>query len=228
MRREFQFEAHPEKGKVSAVLIKPKDAKSLVVLGHGAGAGMYHSNMDSIAQSLFERSIATLRYQFPFMERGGGRDSEKVSLATVASAVIFAKSLARRFKSLKGLPIFAGGHSFGGRMTSLAAADSMLGELDGLIFFAFPLHAPNKPSNHRAEHLSKIPVPMLFLSGSRDSLMDLDLFRPVLKKIRKTAKLHVIDTANHGYKVLKKIRNNSESVFDEMGDVVDRWIRDLN
>jgi len=215
--RKLQFTAHDSKDKVSVFLQVPTQTDSLVVLGHGAGAGMMHSNMEGIAGALHANGIATFRYQFPFMERGGGRDSKEVSLSTVQNAVKKAHQLQ------PGLKLLAGGHSFGGRMTSLAAADS-LPHVQGLIFFAFPLHPPNKPSVERAEHLPTIKIPMLFLSGTRDKLFDLDLFKPVHKRLGRNAKLHLIDTADHSYKILKRTRKSEEIVFDEMARIARGWI----
>ena len=221
-KEELTFVAHESKEPVSGLLWLPRGAKAVISLGHGAGAGMHHSNMQRIAETLAERKIGTFRYQFPFMERGGGRDSEKVSLATVINAANQAKKLAGR------KPILTGGHSFGGRMTSLAASvDGFPEFVRGLVFFAFPLHAPNKPSDHRAGHLSKINIPMLFLTGTRDALNDLELFKPIVKKLKRKAKLHLLDTANHSYKVLKKTRKSEEEVFDEMARVSSEWIDKL-
>ncbi|MEL7499576.1 MAG: alpha/beta family hydrolase [Planctomycetota bacterium] len=227
----FSFVAHESKGDVSACLAKPRGAKAILVLGHGAGAGMHHGNMERIAGELYDRKIGSLRYQFPFMERGGGRDSQPVSLSTVVNAIRQAKKMSRN------KPILAGGHSFGGRMTSLAAAESTFPSfVKGLIFFGFPLHAPNKPSSDRAAHLHSILQPMLFLTGTRDALNSLDLFRPIVKKLGAGAskkpprngpvKLHLLDTANHSYKTLKKTRASDEDVFVEMARVVDEWISD--
>ncbi len=220
--QQLKFVAHETKGEVSAHLMMPRGAKAIVVLGHGAGAGMYHSNMQNIADQFAERKIGTFRYQFPFMERGGGRDSETVSLATVRNAIREAKKHARK------KPIFAGGHSFGGRMTSLAAAaDEFPKAVSGLIFFAFPLHAPNKPSDHRVAHFPDIAHPMLFLSGTRDTLNSMDLFQPIVKKLRKKKKpvtLHLLDTANHSYKILKRTRESEEDIFEEIGRVASDWI----
>jgi len=194
---KHSFEAHPEKGNVSALLLKPQDATHLIVLGHGAGAGMEHPNMESIAQALAEQRIASFRYQFPYMERGGGRDSVKVSLATVKHAILEAKSLEPE------LPLLAGGHSFGGRMTSLAALEADFPQVEGLIFFSFPLHAPGKPSDHRGAHLKDISFPMLFLSGDRDTFTNHDFFLPLIQSLGEKASLHLLETGNHGYKVLK-------------------------
>lgn len=215
--RKLKFVAHESRGKVSGHLMMPPRATAVVVMGHGAGAGMYHGNMDRIADELASAGIGTFRYQFPFMERGGGRDSETVSLSTVNNAIRQTRKLTRK-------PILAGGHSFGGRMTSLAAAqDDFPDYVQGLAFFAFPLHAPHKPSDHRADHLRKIRLPMLFLTGTRDALNSLNLFKPVVRKLGRRAKLHLLDTANHGYKVLKKTRKSEEDVFVEMARVTREW-----
>ena len=216
--RKLKFKAHESNDKVSAILQVPANANALIVLGHGAGAGMLHSNMEGIAKALHARQIATFRYQFPFMERGGGRDSKQVSLATVQNAVVKGAVLEPR------LPIYAGGHSFGGRMTSNACAESLLPTVKGLIFFAFPLHPSGKPSVDRAEHLQHIEVPMLFLSGTRDKLFSIDLFEPVLKKLGRRAKIHYLDTADHGYKTLKKTRLSEENVFAEMARITRDWL----
>ena len=216
--KKLKFVAHESKDRVSGFLMMPAKAKAVVVLGHGAGAGMHHANMENIANELAEKNVGTFRYQFPFMERGGGRDSETVSIATVINAIAQTKKLTRK-------PILAGGHSFGGRMTSLAAATADFpGYVSGLIFFGFPLHAPNKPSDHRAEHLKDIKLPMLFLTGTRDALNSLDLFKPIVKKLKRKATLHLLDTANHGYKILKRTRKSEEDVFVEMARVADEWI----
>ena len=216
----YTFLATQEKGKVSALLLKPENPEFLLVLGHGAGAGMEHDSMENIAQAMATHGIASLRYQFPYMERGGGRDSQAVSLETVASAVQFAHQLEPN------LPLLAGGHSFGGRMTSLAAAQDMIPSVKGLIFCSFPLHAPGKPGIERAGHLPDIKVPMLFLSGTRDTFLNLDLFMPLLENIRHHATLHLLDTANHGYKILKRTRKSEEDVFAEMGRVAGEWVRE--
>ena len=219
--KKVSFIAHETKDPVSGHLMMPDRAKAVLVLGHGAGAGMYHANMQGISDQLAAVGIGTFRYQFPFMERGGGRDSQAVSLATVINAVKQAKRLTRK-------PVLAGGHSFGGRMTSLAASESNFpAAVIGFVFFGFPLHAPNKPSDDRATHLKDIGKPMLFLTGTRDALNSLDLFKPIVKKI-KHAKLHLLDTANHGYKILKRSRQSDEDVFAEMARVTDDWYGSLD
>ncbi len=217
--KELKFTATSEKGEVSAILIKPKGATHLLVLGHGAGADMRSAAMQKIAEALAEQGIATLRYNFPFKEHGrGGIDSPKVAVATVRSAVAEAKRLEVQ------LTLLAGGHSFGGRMTTIAQSETPLNDVTGLVLFSFPLHAPNRPDDSRAAHLSAIKVPMLFLTGTRDALNDLTLFRPVVRKLEKIATLHLIDTADHGYKTLKKSRTSTEDVFVEMARTLREWI----
>ena len=207
---------------MSAILLKPKGAAHLLVLGHGAGADMRSASMQKIAESLASRRIATFRYNFPFKERGAsGVDSPKVATATVRSAVAAARKIEPK------LTLLAGGHSFGGRMTTTAQSESPLDGVKGLVLFSFPLHAPNRPDNTRAAHLGAIKIPMLFLSGTRDALNDLALFHPVIKKLGRNATLHLLDTADHGYKILKKTRQSQEDVFVEMARVVNEWSRSV-
>lgn len=217
---EIKFTATPEKGEVSAILMRPNGATHLLVLGHGAGADMRSTSMQNIAENLAEHQIATFRYNFPFKEKArGGVDSPKVATATVRAAVAEARRLEPK------LTLLAGGHSFGGRMTTTAQGESPLDGVAGLVLFSFPLHAPNRPDDSRAAHLSAIKIPMLFLTGTRDTLNDLTLFRPVIKKLGKHATLHTIDTADHGYKILKKARTSDEDVFADMARVTKDWIR---
>ncbi|MEM6629838.1 MAG: alpha/beta fold hydrolase [Bacteroidota bacterium] len=218
MTEKFSFEATPERGKVSALLLTPPKSKALLILAHGAGAGMEHANMESIASALAEKQIATFRFNFSYMEQGKGRESAKVSQDTFLAAVRFVEGLAL------GIPLYAGGHSYGGRMCSLLAAQHPDWSIQGLVFFAFPLHAPGKPGTDRAQHLPDIREPMLFLSGSRDTFMSLDLFHPVLEKLQSKAKLHLLDTATHGYKVLKRTRTNPLTVFEEMAEEVESFL----
>ncbi len=220
--KELKFVATQEKGEVSAILLKPKCATHLLVLGHGAGADMRSASMQKIAESLAEQNIATFRYNFPFKESGrSGVDSPKVATATVRSAVAAATEIEPK------LPLLAGGHSFGGRMTTTAQSESSLDDVRGLVLFSFPLHAPNRRDDSRAAHLSAIKIPMLFLSGTRDALNDLTLFRPVIKKLGDHATLHLLGTADHGYKILKKTRESSEDVFVEMARAVQDWAHSL-
>jgi predicted alpha/beta-hydrolase family hydrolase len=215
--KELRFEATPEKGEVSGLLLRPSEASHLLILGHGASTNMRHATLRSIAEALAEVDIATFRYNFPYSERGTGRDSQAVCTSTVRSAVAAARRAAPR------LPLLAGGHSFGGRMTSTAASESQLEGVRGLVFFSFPLHQPGKPETKRADHLAAVTVPMLFLSGTRDELAEMGLLRAVCKRLGSRATLHAVDTADHGYKVLKRSRTSSEDVFAEMARVVQEW-----
>ena len=217
--QSLKFEATPEKGLVSARLNCPADAIALLVLGHGASTPLDHRIMESIALHLSEAKLATFRYNFPYMERGGGgRDSQNVTLATIKAAVETAQGLSH-------LPLLAGGHSFGGRMTSIAAAEQILTGVQGLIFFGFPLHAPGKPGLARAAHLSAITIPMLFLSGTRDNLAQPDLLQQVCTQLQ-GATLHWLDTANHGYKTLKRVRPDPEDVYREMANLSQKWTQE--
>jgi predicted alpha/beta-hydrolase family hydrolase len=218
---ELKFLATPEKGKVSSLLVRPADATHLLVLGHGASTNMRHATLQTIAERLADVGIATFRYNFPYMEYGKGRDSQEVCTATVRSAAAAAHAAAPN------LTLLAGGHSFGGRMTSTAASESPLTDVDGLVFFSFPLHQPRKPDVKRAEHLSAVTVPMLFLSGTRDELADLKLLRTICKRLGERATLHVLDTADHGYRTLKRSRKSEEDAFVEIARVVQEWASTL-
>jgi len=215
--REMKLLATPEKGEVSALLVRPGDASHLLVLGHGASTNMRHATLQTIAERMADAGIATFRYNFPYMEHGKGRDSREVCTATVRSAV------AAAHRAALDLPLLAGGHSFGGRMTSTAASESPLDGVHGLVFFAFPLHQPGKPDTKRADHLSAVTVPMLFLSGTRDELADRDLLQPVCKNLGNRATLHPLDTADHGFRTLKRSRKSEEDVFVEMARIVREW-----
>jgi hypothetical protein len=215
---ESRFVATAEKGEVSSLLLPPGGARWLLVLGHGASTDMRHRTLQAIAERLADAGVATFRYHFPYMERGGGgRDSRAVSRTTVRSAVAAAHAAA------PDLALLAGGHSFGGRMTSLAAAESPLEHVRGLVLFSFPLHAAGKPGTERAEHMSRVSVPMLFLSGTRDDLAHPDLLRPVCERLGDRATLHLLDTADHGFKVRKRSRPSEEDVFAQMARVVSEW-----
>ncbi len=214
---ESKFLATLEKGEVSALLIRPEAATHLLVFGHGASTNMRHRTLQAIAENLATQKIATFRYNFPYSEKGSGRDSPKTCVATIRSAVAAAHEAAPDLKML------AGGHSFGGRMTTTAASEAPLENVIGLVLSSFPLHAPGAPDTKRAEHLSSVTVPMLFLSGTRDTLAELDLFEPVVKKLGKLATLHLLDTADHSYKILKKTRQSDEDVFAEMARVTGQW-----
>lgn len=219
--KEIKFLATPEKGEVSALLVQPAGGSHVLVLGHGASTNMRHATLQTIAERMAGAGIATLRYNFPYMEHGRGRDSQEVCTATVRSAVAAAR------RAVLDFPVLAGGHSFGGRMTSMAASEFPLDGVHGLVFFAFPLHQPGKPDTKRADHLGAVTIPMLFLSGTRDELTDLDLLEPVCKKLGKRATLHPLDTADHGFHTLKRSRKSEEDVFVEMARIVREWASSL-
>lgn len=215
---EGKFIATQEKGEVSSLLLRPEAAAWLLVLGHGASTNMHHRTLQTIAAQLADVGIATFRYHFPYMERGGGgRDAQAVSLATVRAAVAAAQ------RAATDLPLLVGGHSFGGRMATMAAAAAPLDGVRGLVLFSFPLHPAGKPSTDRAEHLPDVTVPMLFLSGTRDGLAELDLLQPVCKELGCQVTLHLLDTADHGFKILKRTRQSKEDVFVEMARVLSEW-----
>lgn len=218
---ELKFQATPEKGEVSALVIRPKWATHLLVLGHGASTTMRHPTLQTIAERLAEVGVATLRYNFPYSEHGKGRDSQAVCTATIRAAVANARKLTPK------LPLLAGGHSFGGRMTSTAAAESPLEGVRGLAFFSFPLHPAGKPGIERADHLDSVDLPLLFLSGTRDDLAEMKLLQPVCERLKPRATLHVLEAADHGYKILKRERKSPEDVFVEMARVVRDWASKL-
>jgi uncharacterized protein len=205
-------------GEVSAVLMRPENARWLLVLAHGAGAGMMHPFLTSLAGELAAVGVATLRYQFPYMEqRRRVPDSPAMLTATVRAAVRTAAEAA------PGLPLLAGGKSMGGRMTSQAAAQQPLDGVRGLVFFGFPLHPPNKPGTKRAEHLKQVTVPMLFLQGTRDTLADLTLLKPICKDLGSRATLHIIDTADHSFHLLKKSGKADADALHELAQTTASW-----
>jgi predicted alpha/beta-hydrolase family hydrolase len=207
------------RGTVSGLLRRPDDAAALLVLAHGAGAGMRHPFMERVAGALADRAIATLRYQFPYMEAGKKRpDRAPVARATVRAAVGAAAEAAG------GLPIFAGGKSFGGRMTSGASAEEALPGVRGLVFLGFPLHAVGRPGTERAGHLRAVDVPMLFVQGTRDRLADLDLLGPILDDLGDRATLHVVDGGDHSFKVLKRSGRTEAEVMAEIADAIAGFI----
>ena len=209
-------------GKLSAELLRPAEASALLVLAHGAGADFRHGNMVSMSEALARQGVATLRFNFPFMEEGRRRvDAQAVSLETIAAALETASSAAGD------LPCFLGGHSYGGRMASHAMAEGLPGTdgVRGMVFCAFPLHPPKKPDTARAAHLSAIEVSMLFLSGSRDALATPELLEDVVAKLAGRARLHWLDTADHSYKVLKRSRQVQEDVFAELARVAAGFMR---
>jgi predicted alpha/beta-hydrolase family hydrolase len=194
----------------------PDDAVAALVLAHGAGAGMRHASMQAIADAFERRGIATLRFDFPFMAEGRNRvDPPPVATQAIAEAHAAA---AERTK----LPIWLGGHSFGGRMASHAVIDRQV-PAEGLIFCSFPLHMPGKPDTKRAQHLASIHQPMLFLSGTRDELAERSLLDALVRSLP-NAQVHWLETADHGYRVLKRTRARTDSVFDEMAGVARAFV----
>ena len=220
-------------GEVSALAVRPAGARCLLVLAHGAGAGMRHPFMETLAAELGAAGVATLRYQFPYMEqRRHIPDRPGVLTATVRAAVQAAR------KAYPDLPLLAGGKSLGARMTSTAAAEEPFvaagstrarypGGVRGLVFFGFPLHAPGKPGTKRADHLAKVTVPMLFLEGTRDAFADLKLLRPVVKKLGRKATLHIVETADHSFHVLKSAGRSDAEVLRELAQTVAEWAKGI-
>ena len=210
---EIRFGAGTAAGEVGGLWRRPRGATAALVLAHGAGAGMRHAFMEAAAAALAERGIATLRFQFPYMEAGKRRiDPRPLLQASVVAAIGEARRRAR------GLPLFAGGKSMGGRMTSMAAAASGLEGVVGLVFFGFPLHPAGRPGTERALHLAEVPLPMLFLQGTRDKLADLELLRPVCADLGERATLHVTEGADHGFSVLKRSGRTDAEVLAELCD----------
>jgi predicted alpha/beta-hydrolase family hydrolase len=206
--------------RVSGLLLAPPQARAVYVFAHGAGAGMAHPFMAAVAEELAERGIASLRYQFPYMEEGGKRpDPLKVAQAAVRAAVAEAARL------VPALPLIAGGKSFGGRMTSQAQAASPLPGVRGLAFLGFPLHPAGKPSDERAEHLSDVQIPMLFLQGTRDALADVKLLKPVVKRLGTRATLKLFEDADHSFHVPARSGRKDADVRHAMLDAFAEWTR---
>ena len=206
---------------VSGLLDRPGNARACLVLAHGAGAPMTHPFLAAVAAGLAERSIATLRYNFPYMERKSPRpDAPKVATAAVRAAVTEASRLMPK------LPLFAGGKSFGGRMTSQAESEAPLG-VRGLVFFGFPLHPPGKRSDERAAHLVNVNVPMLFLQGTNDAFAELDLLKPVVERLGKRAELTLFESADHSFHVAQRTGKRDADVRRELIESAATWILTL-
>src|SRR5687767_1782260 len=222
MMTELRLRVGERVGEVSALLLRPEDAWSLYVLAHGAGAGMRHRFMEAVAGALAARGIATLRYQFPYLEHGSRRpDPPAVLEAAVRAAVAKARELE------PDLPLVAGGKSMGGRMTSGAMAHRSLEGVRGLVFLGFPLHPPKRPSVGRAEHLARVQVPMLFLQGTRDDLADLGLITGLFRDLGPRATLHVVEGADHSFSVLKRSGRTDPQVLEELADAITDWVRQV-
>ncbi len=207
---------------VSALLDVPATPRAGYVLAHGAGAGMTHPFLAAVARGLATRGIATLRYQFAYMERGSKRpDTPRLAHAAVRAAV------AEAVRQWPTLPWFAGGKSFGGRMTSQAQALSPLAGVRGLIFLGFPLHAAGKPSDERAQHLAEVRVPMLFLQGTRDELADLSLLAPLVRRLGADATLRTFEDADHSFHVPKRSGRTDAQVMETMLDAMVAWMDQL-
>jgi predicted alpha/beta-hydrolase family hydrolase len=216
--RELRIEVTDLGSSVSALLLRPAQAARLLVLGHGAGSGMRHPFLASLAERLGERGIATLRYRFPYREAGRRRPDHAARLeTTVRAAVTAAAALA------PDLPLLAGGKSMGGRITSRAFATAVPSRLEGLVFFGFPLHPAGRPGVERAERLSAVRLPMLFLQGDRDRLAELDLLRPVCRRLGDRATLRVVTGADHGFHVLKRSGRSDDEVLDELAVASADW-----
>jgi uncharacterized protein len=204
---------------VSALLTRPADARACYVFAHGAGAGMTHAFMGAVASGLAARGIATLRYQFPYMEKGSKRpDPPAIAHAAVRAAVASAA------KHCPDMPLIAGGKSFGGRMTSQAQAKAPLDGVRGLAFLGFPLHPAGKPSRERADHLADVKIPMLFLQGTNDKLAELDLLKPVVKTLGARATLHLVEAADHSFHVPARSGRKDADVMTELLDQYAAWV----
>lgn len=220
--KELRFSVG-EIGDVSALLVLPADARVLYVLAHGAGAGMRHPFLERIADALARRGVATLRYQFLYMEKQQRRpDPPAVACAAVRAAVTAAA------RAAPGLPLIAGGKSFGGRMTSTAQSQEPLPGVVGLAFLGFPLHPPGKPGVTRAEHLASVQIPMLFLQGDRDEFAELILLRQVLQPLGKRATLHLAKDGDHSFNVRKRSGRTAEDVRAELADAIVVWAAGLD
>ena len=216
--QKLEFEV-ANAGSVSALLIHPAEARACFVFAHGAGAGMTHPFMETFATGLGERGIASLRYQFPYMEKGSRRpDPPAMAHATVRAAV------AEAGLACPGLPLIAGGKSFGGRMTSQAQAAAPLPGVRGLAFLGFPLHPAGRPSHERAQHLAAIDIPMLFLQGTRDELAHRDELEPVVAALGQRATLRLFDDADHSFHVPRRSGRSDAQVLSEVLDALGVWV----
>ncbi len=218
MSTPLPFRVPGPQGTLSGALIVPADARALLLLAHGAGAGFAHATLVQISEALAAQGLATARYNLPFMEAGRRRvDDVDTSVAAIAAAAAAAS------EARPDLPLFAGGHSFGGRMTTHAAAAGVINPR-GIVCMSFPLHPANRPGTGRAAHLSRVAAPMLFLSGTRDALADRELLAHTVNTLGTRATLHWLEDADHGYKTRKRVRQDPRPVFEEMAEVTARFV----
>jgi len=216
---ELKFDVPGTEVPCTALLDHGPGASALLVIAHGAGAGMRHQFMEGIVERLVERCIATFRFQFPYWEQGRRRpDPQPLLLEAVRSAIATAHA------QVPELPLFAGGKSMGGRMTTLAASEEPLEHVRGIVLFGFPLHRPGPPTIERAKHLSHVGPPLLFLQGTRDTLADLDSMREVVGSLGKQATMHVVEGADHSFHVLKRSGRSDDEVLDDMAAQVEAWV----
>lgn len=217
---ERQLQLDSPAGPLDALWLEPADAVAQLVFAHGAGAGFRHATMQGLAEAFAAAGLATLRFNFPYMQQGRRRvDGREVAVASICSAAQTARDGSH-------LPLLLAGHSFGGRMNSHAVVDAQLA-CAGLIFCSFPLHPAKKPSVKRAQHLPEITQPMLFLSGTRDDLADAQLLTEVVDGLDGCARIHWLDTANHSYTILKRTRTNPLPVFTEMAQEARRFVDEV-
>lgn len=206
---------------VNTITFTPDTQKALIILGHGAGAGMEHRFMENLATNLAENGIGTVRYNFPYIEQGRrSPSSPAISEATI-------KAVVESVRKPVNVPLLVGGKSYGGRMSSQAQSHGLLPNVSGLVFYGFPLHPPGKPGNIRGEHLKSIKVPMLFLQGSRDKLADLELLQPLLDGIGPKAKLQVLKGADHSFNMLKSADMTTEEVQQQLAVLTTNWVENL-
>jgi predicted alpha/beta-hydrolase family hydrolase len=217
----LSFHVSEKHGTVSGLWLDPTGASRVLALAHGAGADMHHAFMQALSERLAARGVATLRYQFPYTEAGGRAPNRApVLTATVRAAAAVAVERAG------GRPVFAGGKSMGGRMTSLAASEAALPGVVGVVFVGFPLHAPGKPGDERATHLQDVALPLLFLQGTRDKLAELPLLTPVVEALSR-ATMHIVDGGDHSFHVLKRSGRTDDEVLDELAETIDTWTAKL-
>lgn len=220
MRNEIKFVVSPKQGQVSALVEIPNNPEALLLLAHGAGTDMRHFFLENLCLELANHQIATFRYNFPYKEKGkGGPNSAKILKETVQSAI------KRGNEILPKLPHFVGGKSMGGRRTSLTIAEEAPPMVKGILFFGFPLHAAGKPGIERADHLSDIRLPMLFLQGPRDTLAKQELISSVVNKLGNSSSLHMVGGADHSFKVLKRSERKEEDVMRELAEVSSGWMK---